>query len=194
MVTGCRRGEMCALRWSDVDLTRRVVSVSRSYSQTTAATREKTTKSNQKRRLALDEHTVSLLRDYRTQCDATCVELGVELSQSAFVFSNSPDGSTALLPSTVTQRYRRVALRAGLRSTRLHSLRHYSATELLTAGVDLRTVAGRLGHGSGGGTTLRFYAAWVEAADRGAADAIATLLPTDTALPLRSRRDRAAFS
>jgi len=102
----------------------------------------------------------------------------VLLSPSAFVFSNSPDSSTALLPSTVTQRYRRVALRAGLRSTRLHALRHYSATELLTAGVDLRTVAGRLGHGSGGGTTLRFYAAWVEAADQGAADAMATIMPT----------------
>jgi hypothetical protein len=36
----------------------------------------------------------------------------------------------------------------------MHSLRHYSATELIAAGVDVRTVAGRLGHGSGGATTL----------------------------------------
>src|SRR6266545_6014471 len=43
-------------------------------------------------------------------------------------------------------------------SRRTHKLRHYSATELLAAGVDLRTVAGRLGH-SEGGTTLAFYAA-----------------------------------
>jgi hypothetical protein len=93
------------------------------------------------------------------------------------VFSSSPDASTALLPSTVTQKYRRLAIRLGLRSTRIHSLRHYSATELLTAGVDLRTVAGRLGHGSGGATTLRFYAAWVDEADRRAADAIAEIMP-----------------
>jgi integrase len=52
----------------------------------------------------------------------------------------------------------------------LHALRHYSATELLTAGVDLRTVAGRLGHGGGGATTLRVYAAWVSSADRQAAE------------------------
>lgn len=48
-------------------------------------------------------------------------------------------------------------------------LRHYSATELLTGGVDLRTVAGRLGHGGGGTTTLKVYAAWVSAADQRAA-------------------------
>ena len=52
----------------------------------------------------------------------------------------------------------------------LHALRHYSATELLTAGVDLRTVAGRLGHGGGGATTLRVYAAWVGEADRRASE------------------------
>jgi len=52
-----------------------------------------------------------------------------------------------------------MATKLKLRSTRLHSLRHYSATELVAAGVDLRTVAGRLGHGSSGATTLKVYAA-----------------------------------
>jgi site-specific recombinase XerD len=45
-------------------------------------------------------------------------------------------------------------------------LRHYSATELIAAGVDVRTVAGRLGHGGGGATTLRVYAAWLAATDK----------------------------
>lgn len=44
-------------------------------------------------------------------------------------------------------------------------MRHYSATELIAAGVDIRTVAGRLGHGGGGTTTLRVYAAWLSEAD-----------------------------
>jgi hypothetical protein len=52
----------------------------------------------------------------------------------------------------------------------LRALRHYSGTELLTAGVDLRTVAGRLGHGGGGAKTLRVYAAWVAESDRLAAE------------------------
>ena len=61
---------------------------------------------------------------------------------------------------------------------RTHSqLRHYSATELIAAGVDIRTVAGRLGHGSGGTTTLRVYSAWVAEADQRAAGSLAARMP-----------------
>jgi integrase len=59
----------------------------------------------------------------------------------------------------------------------VHQLRHYSATELIAAGVDVRTVAGRLGHGGGGATTLRVYSAWVAEADQRAAAALASRLP-----------------
>lgn len=177
MVSGCRRGEMCALRWSDLDLVRNIMTVERSQSQTAAGVREKATKTRQKRRIALDAYSAELLIAYRGQRAAECKAIGISLSSTAYVFSDSPDSGTAPLPSTMTQRYRRLAARVGLRSTRLHALRHYSATELLTAGVDLRTVAGRLGHGSGGATTLRFYAAWVDEADHRAAEAIATALP-----------------
>jgi len=70
-----------------------------------------------------------------------------------------------------------MAIKLGLRSTRRHSLRHYSAAELVAAGVDLRTVAGRLGHGNGGATTLKVYAAWVDEADRRAATTMASIIP-----------------
>ncbi|MGH4004102.1 MAG: hypothetical protein ACRDSO_08310 [Pseudonocardiaceae bacterium] len=45
------------------------------------------------------------------------------------------------------------------------------------AGVDVRTVAGRLGHGGGGATTLRVYAAWLAAIDKSAAGLLASRLP-----------------
>jgi hypothetical protein len=65
----------------------------------------------------------------------------------------------------VTQRFIRMSARPGW-DIHLHQLRHYSATELIAAGVDVRTVAGRLGHGGGGTTTLKAYAAWVSEADQ----------------------------
>ena len=70
----------------------------------------------------------------------------------------------------MTHRYRRYARRIGITSS-LKELRHYSATQLLTAGTDLNTVAGRLGHAEGS-TTLRFYAQFTRPADRNAAAVI----------------------
>jgi integrase len=75
----------------------------------------------------------------------------------------------------LTRRYRRLVRALGIRST-LHKLRHYSATELLAAGVDVHTVSGRLGH-SEGGTTLAYYAAWVHQADQRASRILAQRLP-----------------
>jgi integrase len=177
MLTGSRRGEMCALRWSHVDVDRAVLWVPKSIAQTKAGLIEKDTKTGKRRRVALDSHTVSLLEEHRSRCATRCRMLGVDLADHAFLFSPAPDGSTPFVPRSLTQRYRRLAQRLKLRSTRLHSLRHYSATELIAAGVDVRTVAGRLGHGSGGATTLKVYAAWVDEADRKAAKIMVTVMP-----------------
>ncbi len=176
MITGSRRGEICVLRWTDIDLSRSTIMVERAGDQYDGAV-EGPKKSRQKRRVRLDEYTVDLLRAYRARCRHQCEELGVELARNAFVFSLAPDFSRPLKPNTATQRYRRLATRNELRSTRLHSIRHYSAAELLAAGIDLRSVAGRLGHGSGSATTLKFYAAWVEKAVTAAAETLAQSIP-----------------
>jgi len=178
MVTGSRRGEICALRWCHVDLERAIVWVEKSNAHTKNGVKEKRTKNGQHRRVNLAPATVALLAEHREHWKQRCASVGCTLDADAFVFSLSPDGSAPLLPHSVTQRYRRLAMRLKLRSTRLHALRHYTATELIAAGVDVRTVAGRLGHGSGGATTLRVYAAWVDEADRKAATTIETIMPT----------------
>jgi hypothetical protein len=92
------------------------------------------------------------------------------------MFSRDPDGSTWSLPDTMSQRYERMCKRLGW-DLNIKELRHYSATELIAAGVDLRTVAGRLGHSGGGVTTLRVYSAWRPEADDRAATALGSRLP-----------------
>ena len=59
--TGCRRGEACALRWSDVDLERAELLVRRSIALVGGRPREKGTKTHQARRVVLDRATVALL-------------------------------------------------------------------------------------------------------------------------------------
>lgn len=177
MITGPRRGEVSALQWRHIDFDRAVLWVQRSNAQTKSGVIEKDTKTRQQRKVALDPHTLALLAEHRERWEQRCASLGCELRADAYVFSPAPDGKVPYAPRSITQRFRRMAIKLKLRSTRLHSLRHYGATELVAAGIDLRTVAGRLGHGSGGATTLKVYAAWVDEADRRAATTMASIMP-----------------
>lgn len=178
MTSGARRGELCALRWSHVDLTpgREVLWLRRAISHSEAGWIEGELKTHQQRRLALDPETVAVLSEHRQRWVARLEALGDTLDEDAFVFSPEPDGSRFPAPSSLSQRYDRLAARLGIDTT-FHKLRHYSATELIAAGVDVRTVAGRLGHGGGGTTTLKSYAAWVSEADQRAAKNIGGRMP-----------------
>jgi integrase/DNA-binding FadR family transcriptional regulator len=177
MVTGLRRGELCAIRWRHIDFDTGVLHLERRIGQIGAEIWEaKSTKTHTDRRIVLDPETVELLRDLHRRCASRCLALGFQLPTDAFVFSLDPDGSRPRRPDSVTQRYGRMCRRLGIASS-IHKLRHYSATELIAAGVDIRTVAGRLGHAGGGATTLRTYAAWVAEADQRAAGEIAGRMP-----------------
>jgi len=189
IVTGVRRGELCALQWRDVDLSTGVISVSRSIGQRTADTWEKDTKDHQHRRIAVDEETVGILAEHRRRLEDRWAALGEPPSGDAYVFSLAPDNSTYMRPNSVSERYSDLADRLGI-ATSLHKLRHYSATELIAAGVDIRTAAGRLGHGGGGTTTLRVYAAWVSESDQRAAGNLGARMPARPTEP-RVRRRRA---
>lgn len=176
LVTGARRGELLAFVWYDLDLVAGVLTIRRNLVSHNGQTIVKDTKTHQMRRIALDEATVEILDAHRKRCAKRCTDIGAVLEDDSYVFSYSPDHRRPCNPSAITHRYARMTAKLGLR-THLHALRHYSATELLTAGVDLRTVAGRLGHGGGGSTTLKVYAAWVAGADKKAAHLIASRLP-----------------
>ena len=81
-------------------------------------------------------------------------------------FSPYVDGSKPFRPDNVTGFFMRVRDSLGLRHVRLHDLRHFTATQLIGANVDIRTVAGRLGH-SDPSVTLRVYSHVIEERDRG---------------------------
>ena len=179
MTTGARRGEICAIRWPSVILDEGRESVWLRHGirkNGRGGWVEAELKTHQQRRLALDIETIAVLREHRQRCEERAASLGLELRADAYVFSESPDGSTFKIPDSVTTRYDRLAARLGIKTT-LHKLRHYSATELIIGGVDIRTVAGRLGHAGGGTTTLRTYTAWVSEADQRAASGWATRMP-----------------
>jgi integrase len=193
MTTGLRRGEVCILRWSRVDLDAGEIEVRSSYRLRKGVGTEKDTKTHQMRRIALDTETVGLLRELKDRWRRRLDKLGLELTDDMYVFTGYRQAvpTVPYSPHGVSSRYKDMAKRLGI-ETHIHALRHYSATELLSAGIDLRTVAGRLGHGGGGATTLRVYAAWVAASDRKAAEILGSRMPKRrTGLPsMDGRRGR----
>lgn len=135
MVSGARCGELCALRWRhDIDLERAVVTVRRAISPGRQRHRGEGHQDPPAQAVTIDPGTVAALTEHRQRWEARAAALGLEMRSDAFVFSNSPDGSTSLKPSSVTQRDGRMADRLGI-DTHLRNLRHYSATELIAAGV-----------------------------------------------------------
>jgi integrase len=168
---------MCGLRWSHVDLEHAVLTIRRTvFIGDDGQLHEKDTKTHQQRRVVLDAETAAVLDEHQARAHGRSAALGIKLDPDAFVFSAEPDSLMPMNPDTATQRYRRMAIRLGIDTT-LKNLRHYTATELISGGVDVRTVAGRLGHGGGGSTTLRVYAAWSSEADQRAARTVSGRMP-----------------
>jgi integrase len=168
--TGARRGEVTALRENRFDFTRQEVRLARNYLVKQGQRIEKPPKDGEGRRLSLDLLTCELFRERFQRRRAEAARNGVTVPTDAYAFSPDPAGRTPWNPDTMTHRYRRYARRIGIASS-LKELRHYSATQLLTAGTDLNTVAGRLGHAEGS-TTLKFYAQFTRPADQHAATVI----------------------
>jgi integrase len=172
--TGCRRGELCALRWSDIDLDHAVLVVSRSIAEIGGTLYEKDPKTHRARRLSLDPSTVSILEKHALQMQDRADLFGVQFADDAFVWSELPSCSEPWHPNRVTEVFRSTRRRLGLDRVDFHHLRHFAATTLAGAGVDVRTIAGRLGHADPA-VTLRTYAHFLEAADRKAAEVMGRL-------------------
>ena len=167
-LTGMRRGELCALRWKDVDLEVGVLDVSRSVVVVPGGLAEKSTKTDRSRKVALDVVGVALLTQHRQNVDSWIAKAGRECASDAFVFSPFVDAATPFRPDNVTGFFTRVRDALGAPTVRLHDLRHFTATQLIGAGMDIRTVADFLGH-SDPSLTLRVYSHAIEERNRAAA-------------------------
>nr|WP_225954175.1 site-specific integrase [Kibdelosporangium phytohabitans] len=163
------------LRENDFDADRHVLHIHASIAHDGPNLIEKDTKLHQHRRIGLDPDTTNLLTAYLNHRRHHAATHGITLVPNAFLFSSSRDGSTCIAPNTLSQRFRRLTTRLGIRTT-LHKLRHYNATELILAGVNLRTVASRLGHADAA-MTLNTYTAWINEADQRASTLLVNRLP-----------------
>lgn len=174
---GARRGEMAALRWSDFDLDAGRVRISRALADGGPGVKvvEKETKTDRIRTLSIGPKVLAEVRRYRRSQLATAMAAGITVAPGAFVFSRDAGGVRSLRPDAVTREFARLRNDLGLRHVKLKNLRHFVFTQMIAAGVDIRTVSQRAGH-ERTSTTLDIYAAWVPGNDAAAAEGLDELV------------------
>jgi integrase len=172
--TALRRGEAVGLRWQDVDLPARMLTVSQQVVQLgweTRTTGLKTAASG--RRVGLAAPLRAELEAHRTRQDGARAAAGAAWHDTGLVFTTA-DG-TGIHPDQVSHQFRALARQAGLPPVRLHDLRHGAASIALAAGVDLKVVSDMLGHSSTA-FTADVYTSVFTSLKRQAAEAIAHAL------------------
>lgn len=172
--TGARRGEVCALRWSNLDAKSKTLTIQHSIAEVPGGLKVKDTKTHAERRIALDSDTLAVFEAQRALVTERAKSMGMRILTSSFVFSREPDGKIPMSPGAVTKKFAAVRDALGYDNVRLHDLRHFAATRMITAGVPVRTVSGRLGHANPA-TTLSVYTHFVEASDQAAAEVMGNL-------------------
>jgi integrase len=156
LTTGMRRGEMQALRWSDIDIEKGVLSVQRTVSRIPGygyVEGEPKTRSS-RRKIVLPAVMVEALRAHHENQKQARVEAGDKWKEKGIVFCNIYGGF--MRPDMIAYWLDRLLKDAGLPHMRFHDLRHSAATILLAAGVNPKVIQELLGH-SKIGITLDVY-------------------------------------
>lgn len=186
---GMRRGELCGLRWDDIDfdkgrVTLRTQITNVSYCMARAAIREGRqpefllllkTDSGQDRFVDLDPGSLELLLIVRAQQEQEAKEWGDQYQNHDGLVFTREDGS----PNDPTQVYKlfvKSVRKLGLEHVPLHTLRHIAASLLIEAGVDIALISKRLGH-SKISITADTYGHLIGKASKRAAAAAAKLVP-----------------
>ena len=155
LLTGARSGEVRAMRWEDVDLTKGI------WSKPASATKQKA------------DHVVPLsapVRQLLSSLRAQQTAKGGTLGPWVFPSNNNPTGHTVAL----SRAWATICKRAGLSDLRIHDLRHSFASQLASGGASLPLIGALLGH-SNPATTHR-YAHLFDDPQRAAVERVAAII------------------
>lgn len=142
LYTGLRIGEMCGLKWGDIDFKRGTLSVRR----TVMRIQETNGNSSQKTKVMINAP--------KTYCSNRTVPIPTDIIKLLELFRREPEvfvlsGSKECIePRILTGHYKRIMKSAGLDSYKYHALRHTFATRCVEQSIDIKTLSELMGHSS----------------------------------------------
>jgi integrase len=168
--SGLRRGEALALRWDDVDIEDRTLSVSRSLVLQDGGPTMSIPKTNTSiRTISVGRSVIEALQSHRRRQAEDRLAADTWSDEEDLIFTNATGGR--LRPDYVTPRLRKLVAEAGVPWVTVHGLRHTMASIALQNGTDIATVSERLGHADTS-ITARIYLHGSQESDRAAADVL----------------------
>jgi integrase len=146
IVTGMRRGELLAMRWSAVDLNRRIAVVLATvdyiphfgYVET-----EPKTKAG-KRPISLPPFLVEMLKEHKDRQEAQRLKVGEKWENKDLVFPDLHGGY--FNPRYLEKTFKKIIIESGLPEIHFHDLRHSAASILLSMGINIKVIQELLGH------------------------------------------------
>lgn len=175
IMTGARRGELVALRFSDFDRRANQMTIERAAVKVDGkAAQLKTPKTGQVRTVTVTPQCISLVDMLEQEKQRERQRLGSQWHEGGWLFTQW--NGEMMNPQTPTKQFSKFLKRHGFEHRKFHALRHTSATLLLYGGVNLKQVQGRLGHGNI--STTNKYLHCIAEADEQAAGVLQSMLLT----------------
>jgi integrase len=171
---GLRKGEICALRWSDLDFNNQTLSIYKTRGKSNGKDYEEDSTKNERgmRVVYLNSETIEALQAHKEKQNLEKMLFSTAWKDTGYIFTKE-DGTPidTVYPYSV---FKKATKELGLRNEPLHVLRHAHTTELLRAGISPHVVAQRIGDKVE--TILKTYAHVVGADDQKSADTFAELV------------------
>lgn len=145
LLTGLRRGEVLALKWSDVDFEHNTLRVQRSLTRGEKSVKISTPKTEESTRVVpLPQIAIDIFKSQKAFQNEEKKKVGIFYKKKNFVFAN-PLGEH-FFPDSLKRAITRVLKKANLPTVRIHDLRHSYASLLHQNGVQDKTIQKLLGH------------------------------------------------
>ena len=175
IITGARRGELVALKFSDIDFTNNKITIERAVVKLKNQPAViKPPKDYEVRTVTVSELCINLLRQLKAEKEITRAKLGDQWKGEEWVFTRW--NGDIMNVDTPTRQFTKFLAKNELKHRKFHSLRHTSATLLLYGGVNIKQVQGRLGHGDI--ETTNKYLHYIAEADEESANILQNMLIT----------------